>query len=47
MIRNRHRAINQYPATKVLYLVGVQNAINLAKSFGLATLATRTNTASL
>ncbi len=26
------------PAIKVLYLVGVQNAINLAKSFGLTTL---------
>ena len=26
------------PAIKVLYLVGIQNAINLAKSFGLATL---------
>ncbi len=26
------------PAVKVLYLVGVQNAINLAKSFGLTTL---------
>lgn len=26
------------PAVKVLYLVGIQNAINLAKSFGLSTL---------
>ena len=26
------------PAIKVLYLVGIQNAINLAKSFGLTTL---------